>query len=243
MKSVRLTRVRLAAFVSPQIPLSALSILLFVNLPPFYATEMGLGLVAVSQAFFFGRIWDVFLDPLFGALSDRLRLRWGRRRPWIVGYLPILVVSDPAAVPAAAWGDAAAAALHACWIFYVGWTCATLSFLCLGLGAPPTTTTAAPGIQGWYQFAVTGGVTLVLGLLAFIERSGGSRAQQLAAMGVFTAALLPITFLTAVSVMGERQVKAHEPLTLRLALGAFRTDEPLRFVLAAALLSRTSRPA
>src|ERR1700761_7441083 len=93
MTTLRLSRPRLAAFVSPQIPLSALSILLFTNLPPFYATEMGLGLVAVSQVFFFGKIWDVFLDPMFGWGSDRLHTRWGRRKPWIAASLPILIAT------------------------------------------------------------------------------------------------------------------------------------------------------
>jgi len=37
-----------------------------------------------------GRIWDAINDPLFGLLSDRIRTRWGRRRPLLLfGAVPL----------------------------------------------------------------------------------------------------------------------------------------------------------
>src|SRR5512143_1518732 len=31
-----------------------------------------------------GKLWDVAIDPIIGALSDRTRSPWGPRRPWML---------------------------------------------------------------------------------------------------------------------------------------------------------------
>jgi MFS family permease len=41
----------------------------------------------------FGALGALFANPLFGALSDRTRTRWGRRRPWMVGGVVVFVGS------------------------------------------------------------------------------------------------------------------------------------------------------
>ncbi len=56
----------------------------YVYLPTFYAEDLGLGLAAIGGALLLARCFDVVTDPLIGLLSDRFRLRWGRRKPWIV---------------------------------------------------------------------------------------------------------------------------------------------------------------
>ncbi len=77
----RLSWSRLIAFALPAMPLAALYSPITVYLPPFYGTEMGLGLGVVGGVFIFARLWDIFTDPVLGILSDRVPFRWGRRRP------------------------------------------------------------------------------------------------------------------------------------------------------------------
>lgn len=88
-----LSRSALFAYGLPGLPLAALGVPLYVFLPAFYAEEMGLGLAAVGAALLTARIWDLVTDPLMGRLSDALRTPWGRRRPWILLGVPVVLVS------------------------------------------------------------------------------------------------------------------------------------------------------
>jgi GPH family glycoside/pentoside/hexuronide:cation symporter len=50
----------------------------------FLTDVIGLEPYLAAAAVFIGRSWDYINDPLFGYLSDRVRTRWGRRRPFLV---------------------------------------------------------------------------------------------------------------------------------------------------------------
>lgn len=64
-----------------------------VFIPRFYASEVGVPLALVGTFILINRIIDVFTDPLMGFISDRTRSRFGRRRPWVVLAVPILMLS------------------------------------------------------------------------------------------------------------------------------------------------------
>jgi len=62
-----------------------------------YITKYSIDVLLIAPAtvgFIFGlaRIWDAISDPLAGYWSDRTRTRLGRRRPWLIGALPPLVL-------------------------------------------------------------------------------------------------------------------------------------------------------
>lgn len=50
----------------------------------FLTSVVGLDAGVAGTVFLIGRLWDGINDPLVGMLSDRVRTRWGRRRPFLI---------------------------------------------------------------------------------------------------------------------------------------------------------------
>jgi glycoside/pentoside/hexuronide:cation symporter, GPH family len=55
----------------------------------FLTDVVGLEPRLASLAALIGIVWDAVNDPLVGILTDRMRSRWGRRRPFLLfGFIP-----------------------------------------------------------------------------------------------------------------------------------------------------------
>ena len=84
---------RLASYGAPSMPLSMVSLPLAVYLTPVYADSdgFGLSLAFVGLMLALSRVFDGITDPLIGFYSDRIRTRWGRRKPFILVGTPIFI--------------------------------------------------------------------------------------------------------------------------------------------------------
>lgn len=89
----RLAPDRLAFYALPAIAFAMPTIPVYIYLPAFYASELGLGLAATGLMLVIARSFDVVTDPLIGILSDRWSSRWGRRKPWVVAGAVIAAVA------------------------------------------------------------------------------------------------------------------------------------------------------
>ena len=59
----------------------------------FYTDVLGIGAGAAGLILLGARVFDAFVDPLAGILSDRTQTKWGKYRPWVVGTaLPFALV-------------------------------------------------------------------------------------------------------------------------------------------------------
>jgi len=83
---------QLLAYSGLAMPLQILLIPLIVFLPTFYAQTGGVNAAGIAVIFFVARSWDAISDPIVGALSDRTKSQWGRRKPWIAIATPFLML-------------------------------------------------------------------------------------------------------------------------------------------------------
>lgn len=58
----------------------------------YYTDVVGLTPIVISTIMLIARIWDAVNDPMFGAIAERTRSRWGRFRPYILFGPPILAL-------------------------------------------------------------------------------------------------------------------------------------------------------
>ncbi|MBT5934039.1 MFS transporter [Sulfurimonas sp.] len=64
------SKVKLASYGVPAVAISLLGLPLYVYLPTYYAQNVGLGVFSVGVVLFFARVFDMFIDPLIGYISD-----------------------------------------------------------------------------------------------------------------------------------------------------------------------------
>ncbi len=69
-----------AIYALPALPLAAIALPLYIIVPSFYASALGLSLASIGTVLLAIRCLDAVTDPLFGWLSDRFSARRGRRR-------------------------------------------------------------------------------------------------------------------------------------------------------------------
>ena len=104
MEQLRLTL--LSAYGAIAFPLAGAFIALQVLVPTHYAETTALSLSTIGTIMLVARLWDTVTDPLIGFLSDKTPQRFGRRRVWVVGSVPLICVSiyflfRPDALPSA----------------------------------------------------------------------------------------------------------------------------------------------
>lgn len=58
----------------------------------YYTDVVGLTPLVISAIMMIARIWDAINDPMFGAIAEKTRTRWGRFRPYILWGAPILAL-------------------------------------------------------------------------------------------------------------------------------------------------------
>ncbi|MFJ4223014.1 MFS transporter [Microbacterium sp. NPDC089695] len=86
------TRARAVAFGASGFPTQLMAQTFSAFVVYFYVTHLGVAPGWVAAAMIAHGVLNAVLNPVVGALSDRIRTPWGRRIPWIgIGIVPLVV--------------------------------------------------------------------------------------------------------------------------------------------------------
>lgn len=198
---------KLISFVLPALSIAAVGMPLVVHLPQFYASkEMGLSLVVTGSVFTLMRLLDVAIDPIAGYISDRLKTRFGRRRPMLALGAPLLAIGVwQVFVP-----NGAVSAVHlGFWLFvmYLGYSMCLIPHLSWGSEISPDYHERSR-VFGWMQAFTVAGMMGVLLLPAILEHNGvPQHSTQIMAMAIFTIVTLVPAVALCVFVVPEPEVR------------------------------------
>jgi Na+/melibiose symporter-like transporter len=220
---------RLLRFSAISIPIYAAAMPAAVYLPAIFARDFGISLTMIGAIFLACQLLNGVLDPVAGALSDRTRTRFGRRKPWIAGggvlfvLGGILLFFPPAQI-------SPAYLVTALIIFNIGWAATQTAFLAWSgeiSGQYHQRTRIAT-----YQTVVTAialFVVLILPTIADQWRPGDGRLQLTLMGGLVVVTAIPALFLTLTAYKEPTTFPPPEPFSL---------GQSLRAVFANPLLSR-----
>jgi Na+/melibiose symporter-like transporter len=221
---------RLAAFAGPSVPLAALGLPLVVFLPEYYSNDLGLPLQVVGSAFGLVRLLDIGVDPLLGALMDRTRTPFGRFRPWVVAGAPVLI----AAVYMLFMASRGVGPVYLWFWLLIAYLGVSMSLLA-HVSWASTLSTSYDGrsrTYAWVQsYNVVGLIAVLLlpALLSQVLHVGSAGGVH--AMGWMTIVLIPLTFVAALSLVGEPNAPAQvQRVRISDYLAVFKNPTILRLL-------------
>ncbi|MFW2341194.1 MFS transporter [Brevundimonas sp.] len=190
--SKRLPNRTLAAFSAACLPYAALGLPVYVTLPEFYASHVGVDLALVGVIFLVIRLADIFVDPALGMVIDRTHSRFGRYRLWMGMASPVLMLAVGMLFMVS---PGAGGAYLAIWLIVM-----SLGFSVSLLSQVSWASTLTSDydqrsrIYGWWQTANIVGVLVVLLIPALVQNLGlGDYASAVRWQGWFIIVALPLT--------------------------------------------------
>lgn len=217
-----LPRARVLAYGALGLPLAFGALPIYVFVPSFYASSVGLPLALVGGILLAARLLDAGVNPWLGWLADRLP----RRRMLAAALLPfgggfVALFNPPS-------GDAAAWLLGALALTYLGFSAATVAYQAWGAaldGSPAGRTRLTAAREG---FGLAGVVLAALlpSVLATNPDEGLVRLGWLLPPVLLVAALVTLTGA------GTADRPSPSPSSLRASLARVVGDEAFRRLLA-----------
>ena len=194
----------------PEYAVYLASIPVGLYLPLVYSKDLGLSLTEIGLVLMLARISDVITDPLIGALSDRTKSRFGKRKPWIAAGTVLMMLSafqlfNPEALnqmPITKW-------YLLCWsiLLWLGWTMVNIPYYAWGAELSDDYYERT-NITGWRQaFGFLGNVSVLLIPVAAgaVTGYGSLPREGLTIIGSFALVALPTLVTITLLKVKERE--------------------------------------
>lgn len=176
---------------------------------------------AVGVIFATGRLWDAISDPIVGTWSDRTQTRFGRRRPWMLAAIPLIVVGllatwiPPSGLSTGALSVWVAVSLFG---FYTAFTMYAVPHQSLG-SELSTDHHDRSRIFGVYNGSFMVGMMLAFGGMQYVMTSEDQRA---AAMHLALGAAVVVVCVLAIPPTRVRERPEYQGRGASSSLGAIR---------------------
>ena len=241
--SGRVGRVRIALYGAVNLPTSVVGLPIALYVPAFYSQNLGLSLAAVGTLLALSRLTDVVTDPAIGIASDRWRTRFGRRKPWMVGGAPLMMLSlwmlfvpdSPTAI--AVWSALGGTGVNNLYLFvwisalYLSFTLVDLPYRAWGAELSPDYDERSR-VTGWREAFGYGGtmMSLIIPLaIAFgLAQPGAENALYGVALAVLV--LMPLLTFPAIAFVPEPRIRGGRTphVTWRRGLRVVWRNGPFR---------------
>jgi GPH family glycoside/pentoside/hexuronide:cation symporter len=209
-----LSSTRLTAFSALAIPVYAVQVPLSAYLPAILAQHYGLPLTTLGLIFLLAKSWGVLTDPLVGALSDRTRNRYGRRRSWILAGgvafgLAVLLLFFPV------FGVTPIYLGIVLFVLYLSWSMIQIPYFAWS-GEISAEYQQRTRVATYQTVGAAIGLLLVLLLPTLVDQFyPGADALKLGAMGAIILATLIPGLLCTLRAFPEPQAPASPSIPLR----------------------------
>lgn len=202
-----------------------------------YLTDIvGLDPLLASYGGFFGIIWDAVNDPIVGLLTDRLRTRWGRRRPFLLWFAIPFGLSFIGLWSAPGWDSQVALLIYVTLSFMLADTLQTLIYvpylsLTPELAPDYDERTSLTGFRSFFQ--LLGAMIVVVAAPNIVDRvlaAGYTQQQGYMLVGAIFGGVSVIPLLLIAWLIRERATPVQtESLPLRQTLRVAWQNIPFRY--------------